>query len=543
MSQTLHILRKDIRHHWPEILLSLALMVAFAVEQPRSWTHQALDSRFLYTLTNYLPVLMILSWIFLIIRLVQGESLVGDRLFWITRPYEWHKLLAAKLLAVILFIHLPLFVSQLILLKIASFPVVSSIPGLLYVHSLFVLALWLPGFTIGSITSGIGQAALLILALVLGLLGLVYIISIRPDMDFATDVTDNWQESVYVLAALTAIFLQYVYRRTIFSRLIVAAGLASICLIILLAPYESLINRDFPLPTQNHPRPAQFSLNRSLSFEHAPGKQTNSYGDEVDLEIPLQLSGLAEKTILDIRGVKLDIDLPAGEHWTSGWHKLYHRITYGRTLDWPSISMKKSVFNRIKDVPVRASITLGMNLYSAGSATEILFTGDRLSIASGARCLNDLSQNSLHCFSALKQPEPLLVMAILPNSSCAVSQESVGEGLAQTPASYSALGSDGSPDFEFSPVREFGIDLTRYFVFEDRQIRLPVCPGTSLFVSKPEFRYSVRDEIDLGDITLLNYLPTYPRRIVPPRQPRSPGAPSNSLSLNALPDPLHPGPT
>lgn len=543
MSQTLHILRKDIRHHWPEILLSLALMVAFAVEQPRSWTHQALDSRFLYTLTNYLPVLMILSWIFLIIRLVQGESLVGDRLFWITRPYEWHKLLAAKLLAVILFIHLPLFVSQLILLKIASFPVVSSIPGLLYVHSLFVLALWLPGFTIGSITSGIGQAALLILALVLGLLGLVYIISIRPDMDFATDVTDNWQESVYVLAALTAIFLQYVYRRTIFSRLIVAAGLASICLIILLAPYESLINRDFPLPTQNHPRPAQFSLNRSLSFEHAPGKQTNSYGDEVDLEIPLQLSGLAEKTILDIRGVKLDIDLPAGEHWTSGWHKLYHRITYGRTLDWPSISMKKSVFNRIKDVPVRAGITLGMNLYSAGSATEILFTGDRLSIASGARCLNDLSQNSLHCFSALKQPEPLLVMAILPNSSCAVSQESVGEGLAQTPASYSALGSDGSPDFEFSPVREFGIDLTRYFVFEDRQIRLPVCPGTSLFVSKPEFRYSVRDEIDLGDITLLNYLPTYPRRIVPPRQPRSPGAPSNSLSLNALPDPLHPGPT
>jgi hypothetical protein len=120
-------------------------------------------------------------------------------------------------------------------------------------------------------------------------------------------------------------------------------------------------------------------------------------------------------------------------------------------------------------------------------------------------------------------------MALLQNSSCAVSQETIAEGLAETPASYSALGSDTSPDFEFSPVREFGIDLTRYFVSEDRKIRLPVCPGTSLFISKPQFLYSVRDEIDLGYITLLKYLPTYPRRIVPPR---SPGAPSNSLSRN-----------
>jgi len=533
MSQVLHIFRKDVRHHWPEILLSLALLVTFAAEQPRSWTHETLDSRFLSALINYLPALLILSWVFLIIRLVQGESLVGDRLFWITRPYEWHKLLAAKLLSVVLFIHLPLFVSQLILLKIASFPILSSIPGLLYIHFLFVLTLLLPCFTIASVTSGIGQAVLVILAILLCLLGLLLLISIRPDMDFATDATDALQESIFLLAALTTIFVQYIYRRTLFSRLLVAGALAVIGLIIVLAPYSTLINREFPLPTQNHPLPAQLTLNRSLSFEHAIGKTSNSYGDEVELEIPFQLSDLTEKTIVQIRGIKLDVEMPAGEHWTSHWHGVYHTVTYARTLDWPSISVKKALFNRIKNVPVRAHVSLAMNLFRAGAATEIRFTGDRLNLAGGARCLNDLSQNSLHCFSALKEPEPLLVMANLPNSSCSVSQEALVEGLAQTPASYSVLSTDTSPDLAFSPIKEFGIDLTRYFVFEDRQIRLPVCPGTSLFVSKPQFLYSVRDEIDLGDITLLNYLPTYPRKIVPPRQPLSPGTPSYSLSLNS----------
>jgi hypothetical protein len=50
MSQIIHIFRKDVRHHWPEILLSLSLLVTFAIQQPREWTHQTIDSRFLTAL-------------------------------------------------------------------------------------------------------------------------------------------------------------------------------------------------------------------------------------------------------------------------------------------------------------------------------------------------------------------------------------------------------------------------------------------------------------------------------------------------------------
>jgi hypothetical protein len=541
MSQILHIFRKDVRHHWPEILLSLALLVSFTIEQPRAWTHQTLDSRFLSGLINFLPVFMVLSWVFLIIRLVQGEPLVGDRLFWITRPYEWHKLLAAKLLSIAIFVHLPLFISQLILLKLASFSVIASIPGLLFIHFLFILALVLSSLTIASITSGIGQAALVILALLLCLLGLLLSFAVNPDMDFATDATDAIQGLIYLGAASTAILVQYIYRRTRLARLVVAGAAALIILVIVLAPYQTLIHRDFPLPTQAHSLPAQFTLDRSLSFEHTRENDTNSYGDEVSLEIPFKISGLEEKTLAGIRGVKLDIEMPTGERWSTHWHSLYETVTYGRTLEWPNFSMKRAVFNRIRNAPVRAHITFALNVYRAGAATQLLVAGDRLNIASGARCLNDLSQNGLHCFSALKQPQPLLVMAMLPNSSCQISQEALAEGLAQTPAFYSVLSSDDTPDLAFSPIKQFDIDLSRHFVFEDRQIRLPICSGTSLFVSKPEFLYSVRDEIDLGDITLNNYLPTYPRRIVPPHPPLSPGTPSNSLSQNFVPVTPRPG--
>jgi len=53
-------------------------------------------------------------------------------------------------------------------------------------------------------------------------------------------------------------------------------------------------------------------------------------------------------------------------------------------------------------------------------------------------------------------------------------------------------------------------------------------------VSKPEPQYAVRDEIDLGEITLANYHATFPRKVIPPAQ-RPPRERSDSLSLNILP--------
>ena len=93
MNQVWNIFRKDVRHHWPEIAASLALLVAFAWFDIRSWSHfdswaagaTGLAAFFASEmLPSLIEPLLLLSWVFLIVRVIQEESLVGDRQFWVT---------------------------------------------------------------------------------------------------------------------------------------------------------------------------------------------------------------------------------------------------------------------------------------------------------------------------------------------------------------------------------------------------------------------------------------------------------------------------
>lgn len=529
MRLVFHIFRKDARRHWPEILLPLVLLAVFAWDQPRIWIGHTFEIRFVAGVANFLPALMILSWIFLIVRLVQGESLVGNRQFWITRPYVWYQLLAAKLLSVLLFIHIPLFIAQLVLLKAALFPVAASIPGLVYVHLLLFLALDLPCLTLSSITSGIGQASIALLIVLCPIIALLVLMNtVMPDMNFATDDTDGIQAACYLGTTISAILIQYIYRRTPLARLVVSGGCLLIFLVILLAPYERMIANDFPLPTQLHPLPANFSLDRNLSFAHTKGEQPNSYGDEVSLEIPFLVEGLSRTAIVQIRAVKLDLDRPEGRPWSSHWRSVYQQLSFGRTHTWPSLEMKKAVYNQMRNSHVRAHIALGLNVFDIGKASKITLSGGRLNLPNGGRCLNDLAESWLKCFAALKQPEPLLVVAELPSGVCPVSQEATSEPWAEAPAVYANLSADSSPNLDFTPVQQFDISLTRFYRFEDHEIRLPICPDTPLLVSTPTFRYSVRVEIDLGEVELPNYVPAYPRFVRPPHRAPASGEPSNN---------------
>lgn len=160
MSQILNIFQKDARHHWPEVLVSWALLTVYVWNQPREWANRTIDIRLVSVLLNMLPALMVLSWAFLVARLVQGESLVGDRQFWVTRPYVWYNLLAAKLLAILAFIHVPLFISQIVLLRLAHFPVLSNLWSLVEIQLMFVVILLAGAMALSAVTSGIGQSSI-----------------------------------------------------------------------------------------------------------------------------------------------------------------------------------------------------------------------------------------------------------------------------------------------------------------------------------------------------------------------------------------------
>jgi hypothetical protein len=124
MRLVMHILKKDLRHHWPEIVISLALLGLYV------WTI-LLDANSPFFRVRFLwfrlgpesvTTALVLFWIFLTVRVVQGETLVGDRQWWVSKPYDWRTLLAAKELFVLLCFGVPLFFVQIYLLHHAASP-------------------------------------------------------------------------------------------------------------------------------------------------------------------------------------------------------------------------------------------------------------------------------------------------------------------------------------------------------------------------------------------------------------------------------------
>jgi hypothetical protein len=95
------------------------------------------------------PLSVVVSWALLILRSSHAECLVGDRQFWVTRPYEWKQLLAAKLLFVAVFVDLPLLILQVFLLVMDGYQPASHISGLLWLQLLWLLCVILPVMTLG----------------------------------------------------------------------------------------------------------------------------------------------------------------------------------------------------------------------------------------------------------------------------------------------------------------------------------------------------------------------------------------------------------
>jgi hypothetical protein len=122
MKQIMHIFAKDARRFWPEILISLAVTAVLVWIGVYLWSgNYDVPGRMLNYLASLLLLLVSVSWWILITRVIQAERLVGDTQFWITRPYTWESLLAAKALFLMVFLWLPFFIAQCLLLFEADF--------------------------------------------------------------------------------------------------------------------------------------------------------------------------------------------------------------------------------------------------------------------------------------------------------------------------------------------------------------------------------------------------------------------------------------
>ena len=409
MFQILHIFRKDARRHWLEILASLVLLGAYANHVLHPWPREARGmylGRFFW-MNEFIEAALILFWFFLILRIVQGETLVGDGQWWVTKPYVWWKLFLSKCLFVLAVISIPLFFVQLYLLFINGFPVFSNFLGVLGLQAGLAVTLFLIAFLLASLTRNLAQAILTIV----GLFAALYV-GVRlfagesgSSMSGPGPVSGNVVWYLLLLFTVGLLLWQFAFRRTWQSRGLLCLGVAFVALLASLPGAKNYVETTYPLAKDNQ-SPARIEMNlRSPDEESAKEERWSEFTLEVPLRIPLKISGLTPGSRLSFEGIRLTLAAPDGAVWTRGW-----RASYGQV--WPedealelTYGMKREDFKKWKNTTVRVHIELAISRYIEDQPRELVLHADIFSDPQLGNCrINPDGSSNFQCLRPFHNP-------------------------------------------------------------------------------------------------------------------------------------------
>jgi len=516
MKQMLHIFAKDSRQFWPEILISLALVATFVWIYPSSWlsgngTYAVAGGVFVpAVLEQYfggiLKLLIPVSWWLLIARVIHAEALVGDRQFWLTRPYDWKKLLGAKALFLVAFLYLPLLIAQCLLLFSAGFRPLSFIPGLLFNLLLITGILVLPLMAIASVTATFARVTVTLLA---GLAGFIGFIAISLLFSNSVSIPSSGFLSVPLAFCFcaTVVVLQYAARRVWVSRLLLIALPVVIILSGLAIPESAAIARAYPRASAGQEAPIQLTLLRDTPH---PATSYLIRSNQVQVSIPLQVSGVAEGSALISDALQVTVDAANGSHWTSPWRGANIYYLPGASESWVNFPMSRAFFDQVRSMPVTLHFTLALTKVQAGNVRSIPLPTQDFSVPEFGICSPDprLERQffGIGCKFALRQPRLTYVSVRWQDSPCAAPQPDSNTG-AKGDAWIGTL--DNSPaDFGITSVWSAPIGLSGPTNVEGNKAEpRHLCPGTPVTFTQYNFVRRLQYEFAIPDFRFPNYHP------------------------------------
>jgi len=397
MRQALHIFKKDARYLWYEIALLWLFVSAFAALHIRT--------KFAY-LSGLMEVVLVVGAVLLIGRVILAEAITGDRQFWITRPYRWQSLLGAKILFVILFVNLPVFAAQFFILLIDGFPLVSSVPGLLWSQLLLFACVALPFAAIASLSSGI--APFIVSQLIVLAFGASMLALFAPFGTRALGSLDWVRYSIGLLAvcaiAVPVLFIQYRSRRTLLSRWVAAGGIALGALAFMAMPSSFALAVQSGLskqPSLGSSIRASFGAVPELQFStgQAPGK--------IAMVFPIVLRGLPEGT--DVQGDVFSISLQSPADCSN-----FSRtpISAGVATIHVNCFIDTKLFGQQRDRPVTLRASLYFTLFGNRQSRTMPFNSDFFNAPAGLQCAAESdglrTAWNVRCRSAFRWPARLV---------------------------------------------------------------------------------------------------------------------------------------
>ena len=504
MKQVWNIFRKDARRHWPEIAVSLVALAGFAWLDIRDWSHTdsfaatgfsiLIASRFLPGLVD---ALLPISWMFLIVRVVQSESLVGDRQFWITRPYDWKQLIAAKALFMLVFINLPFFIMDIFLLSRAGFHPAHHLIGLLWMQLMWILFLFLSAAALATVAKNIPQMLLVVLLIALYMIGMVALSQVIPSAD-APSGGDSWSALLLIGTALAVIFLQYSRRKVALSRWLIVGFCALMIVMMVATPYRSLVARAYP----NGNLPVQLALVPAVT--HDSGSHS-IYDGRVPISFPVSVSGLPLDSFLQLNGMIVTLTNADGFRWDSGWRGQALSLFPGQKKANIGFDLKQNIFDRLKSAPVTVHLLLAFTLFHSRNQREFTVPSGEFAWPDVGLCFSEGGYwNRVRCRVPLRKPTAVLISSETAASTCPPVRTS-------TPPkpgvfAHGTVWGDSEPaEMGISPVHEVDIYLSDWDTSDSNATYPGICPGTPLILSTPEMVGRSRLELDFENLSLAEY--------------------------------------
>jgi len=393
MRRALHIFKKDVRGLTYEFTVVLALVAMFAIAESQSHIISP-GQEPVNLLTGILKLLLPLSWWFLTARVIQAEAIPGDRQFWVTRPYFWTSLLAAKIAFLVAFICIPMAISDAIILYVQGFPVVSNAAGILW-EMASRLDIVLIAVVLASFTWGLGS--FVIAALVMWILFLLTA-QFRAGWLFGHGAISPWSEFDWVLAVTAtaavpaAILMQYARQRRVALALAIGA---------LLIPLSSSYSLRSPGIAPERGKTAEPDL--ILRIDPSPKRvfvsRSTYKPDQVPVALPIEISGIPEG--LQARANQI-IVRGFGQPGMVEATLTPDRSSPDPQLFWLEIKVPRNFYQRANGFRVGVDMFATITLYRNFAETAI--GHGKFAVPGIGYCQVSLISHQLNCISALRNP-------------------------------------------------------------------------------------------------------------------------------------------
>ncbi len=365
MRQTLHIFRKDAQHFWPYAAVVLVLTATLACLDPHTTPfYHAWSVNYLVDTIHWF--VLPLAWWFTIAAVVHDETPAGDRQFWITRPYSWKSVVAAKALFVLVFLIAPYFVADCIVLSAKGFPPSGLLPGLLLRECLLAVFPMLPAFLLAAVTRGMREFVLGLLVVGVAFVGLIEYAELPqsfPMLDqFALPGSSgilwravDWVSGLWPATLLALVGWQYARRWTVPVRAIAAVAVVWSLLPFPSAGRLSLKDRS---ATGNPEISVAFAPDRSALPPNGRWHERS----KAQVDVPVDVA-CPDPELLECELASVDVIPQHGQPWHSGWS---HAIQHGGK-DWIEMRFDGAILRRLVAGPVTLRAVLAVEVYDRQS--------------------------------------------------------------------------------------------------------------------------------------------------------------------------------